>query len=642
MKRRTETFLGIHFDYHAQTDTQVGEFFNEELVDEFLREVKPDFMQVDSKGHPGVASFPTPYGTHAHIIKDVMPLWRKYTKKYDVALLAHYSGVQDDQAIINHPEWAVVNEDGSKDVRATSVFSDYKDKRLIPELKLLAKEYGFNGAWVDGECWGTKIDYSDGAKKAYKEKYGVEPDFKNNFRHYLDFCRESYWEYLKYYITELRKELPEFDVTSNWALSSESPTAREDLPLTFLSGDLPVRNAVDAARYESRMLEQNKKPWDLMAWGFSLDFEFHTHLQKTAKQICQELSEVMAMGGGVQTYFFQSPYRGITHRDVLERAKEIAKFCRAREPFCHKKQLKKETLVLFSEKQYYDERLDCPFHNFTPRYYDIDLRYLINALLDCNYHVTNSIIERNEDLTPYKTVILSEVDSLTDEQKQRLIAYAEQGGNLVIMGAKSTQIFKDEFNLKVKSCEEQYFAVEHDDKFACLNTQVCVYEDSPYTIQKGYLSRFDYYELYYKNQYFPAGLEKTVGKGRIALVPFAVGRTYNVVKDRNLKEFIRRAVKVAPTVRIENSSFVDVVIAEEQNKTFINLVNLNGGHCHTKPMIYDDITPINNLVVTFESAKKPSKITMQPENKEIEFTYKDGKVTCVVDSLEIHTVLVVE
>ena len=87
---------------------------------------------------------------------------------------------------------------------------------------------------------------------------------------------------------------------------------------------------------------------------------------------------------------------------------------------------------------------------------------------------------------------------------------------------------------------------------------------------------------------------------------------------------------------------MDVVIAEEQDKTYINLINMNGGHCHTKPMIYDDITPITNLSITFESAKKPNKITMQPQNKEIAFSYENGKVSCVVDSLEIHSILVVE
>ena len=187
----------------------------------------------------------------------------------------------------------------------------------------------------------------------------------------------------------------------------------------------------------------------------------------------------------------------------MDRAEEISKFCRAREQFCHKKQPKKETLVLFSEKQYYDELGETLFHDFTRRPYVVDLRYLMNALLDNNYHVTNSIIERNEDLTPYKTVVLTEVESLTDEQKQRLISYAEQGGNLVVMGANSSQIFKDVFDLKVKSCEERYFAVENQDKFACVNTKVCVFEDSPYTSQKGYLERFDYYELYYNNDYFP-------------------------------------------------------------------------------------------------------------------------------------------
>ena len=90
MKKRTQTFLGIHFDFHALRDYKIGGKYDEKQIDDFLSRVKPDFIQVDSKGHPGVASFPTPYGMHAQIVEDVMPIWRKLTKKHDVALLAHY------------------------------------------------------------------------------------------------------------------------------------------------------------------------------------------------------------------------------------------------------------------------------------------------------------------------------------------------------------------------------------------------------------------------------------------------------------------------------------------------------------------------------------------------------------------------
>lgn len=37
------------------------------MIDSLLAVVKPDFIQVDSKGHPGVTSFPTKVANGTHV-----------------------------------------------------------------------------------------------------------------------------------------------------------------------------------------------------------------------------------------------------------------------------------------------------------------------------------------------------------------------------------------------------------------------------------------------------------------------------------------------------------------------------------------------------------------------------------------------
>ena len=58
--RRSESFFGLHFDFHAVvSDSMIGQHLTEGLIDSMLVAVKPDFIQVDSKGHPGVNSYPS-------------------------------------------------------------------------------------------------------------------------------------------------------------------------------------------------------------------------------------------------------------------------------------------------------------------------------------------------------------------------------------------------------------------------------------------------------------------------------------------------------------------------------------------------------------------------------------------------------
>ncbi len=642
MKKRTDTFLGIHFDFHAQRDYKIGGKYNESQIDDFLQRVKPDFVQVDSKGHPGVASFPTPYGMHAEIVEDVMPIWRKLTKKHDVALLAHYSGVQDDEAIIAHPDWAVVNSDGSKDTRATSVFSPYVDERLIPELKLLADKYGFNGAWVDGECWGTKIDYSEKAINAFKEKYGKEPDFENNLKEYADFCRDRFWEYTKYYINQIKKEYPDFQITSNWAMSSQSPSSRQDLAFEFLSGDLAPKGAVNSAKIESRMLEQNGKPWDLMAWSFTLRFPDLITTYKSAVQLKQELANVLSLGGGVQVYLAQQPEKGINNDHMIDVAIDVAKFCREREKFCHKKSVVKETCVLISEKSYYDELGEVLFHNFTRHPYVNDVYQNVLLLLDCGYHVTNVMIERNQDLSEYKTVVLTNVEDLTEKQKQDLIKYAENGGNLIVAGDKSCKLFAKDLGVDVLKTEDKYFSVCEGELVTKVHGNFTYLSDSPNTTAKCYTASIKIFDHFEDSECFPARVEKVIGKGRICLIPFETGMAYSNLKDHALRKFIMQSVGVEPTVSLGGVQNVNAVLLEDDNKLYVNLVNNNGCQNSVEPVVFDYVCPVCDLEVSIKCASKPKKLTWQPQGKKLKFKYKDGIATCKIDKLEIHGIIELE
>lgn len=95
--KRKDSFFGLHFDFHASLeDKHIGETFTYGMIDSMLTTIKPDFVQVDCKGHPGISSCPTQVGTHPDSIrKDILKIWREVTAKHGVALYVHYSGVLD-------------------------------------------------------------------------------------------------------------------------------------------------------------------------------------------------------------------------------------------------------------------------------------------------------------------------------------------------------------------------------------------------------------------------------------------------------------------------------------------------------------------------------------------------------------------
>ncbi len=216
--RRKDCFFGLHFDFHANKHSAaIGSEWKDEILEELLVTVKPDYVQCDTKGHAGYSSYPTKVGTPAPLIHtDILRQWRRITKKHHVLLYGHHSGLWDTVASEKHPEWAAVDHEGNKTDKM-SVFGGYADGLLIPQLVELAVDYELDGAWVDGECWAAQIDYSDAARDAYRKATGKEAPLPDDeeFEKYKDFCRQGFFDYVQHYIAEVKKVAPHFELTRN-------------------------------------------------------------------------------------------------------------------------------------------------------------------------------------------------------------------------------------------------------------------------------------------------------------------------------------------------------------------------------------------------------------------------------------------
>ena len=79
--RRSESFFGVHFDFHARdTDTEIGRNVTQEMIERIIERVQPDYIQCDCKGHNGFSSYPTKVGNPAPgFVKDQLRIWRDVT-----------------------------------------------------------------------------------------------------------------------------------------------------------------------------------------------------------------------------------------------------------------------------------------------------------------------------------------------------------------------------------------------------------------------------------------------------------------------------------------------------------------------------------------------------------------------------------
>ncbi len=436
--KRAESFFGIHFDFHAGMDcTNVGARTTPEMVENIISLVRPDYIQIDCKGHPGFTSYPTQVGNPVPgFVGDPLRTWREVTARHGVGLYMHYSGVWDSKAVKDHPEWAAVGADGKPSTKATSVFGLYADKLLIPQLRELAGVYGVDGAWVDGECWATVPDYSPVALKAFRDTTGIQdiprkPGDPHWFE-FLQFHREAFKTYLRHYIAEVKKTNPGFEICSNWAYTDHMAEP-VSAPLDFLSGDYSPQDSVNSARVSARYLGRQGKPWDLMAWSFSTQPK---RAQKSAVQLQREAAVVVALGGGFQAYFTQNRDGSVRLNEMPVMA-EVANFCRARQALCHRAEAVPQVALLYSTEAHYRK-----VNGLFPRNYG-QLTTALIALLKKQYSVEvlgeHHLVGR---MSQYPLIVIPEWEYLDPKFINELTDYVKTGGNLLLIGTKTAALFQ--------------------------------------------------------------------------------------------------------------------------------------------------------------------------------------------------------
>jgi hypothetical protein len=657
--KRADSFFGVHFDFHAGPDcNEIGKNVDESMIENIVSQVKPDFIQVDCKGHAGYSSYPTRVGNPAPgFVKDQLKIWRQVTAKNGIALYMHYSGVWDTRAIQFHPSWSAVNADGTPSKNNTSVFGPYADSLLIPQLKELSKNYGVDGVWIDGDCWAHQVDYSFKARNLFTQKTGITgipmQPADPNWREFLDFSRQGFRDYVTHYTNELHKFNPDFQVASNWAFSTLMPEP-VSIPVDFISGDFSPLNSMNSARLEGRFIRNQGKPWDLMAWGFSWFYnEAGSQSVKSITQIQRELATVMSLGGGVQIYLSQKR-DGSVYAWTIPLLKGASSFVRARQPFCqHARPVPQIGLILSTFAL--DKKVNTPFGGFgmdrTPlqgvliggfRVETAPLQGVLNCLL-ASQRVVDVVAEHQLDnIQEYPLMVYPEWDTLSVSLKEKLLRYVSEGGKLLLVGPKAAKQFQDV--LQVDFIGQPKMSDNGLEFAGWLGNSLSLSQE----IQvKGSARPFGKIFRHWDMEE-PSSIAATItpyGKGQIAAMYMNIGNAYLYRSTPVVREFLNALVQEMQPVLmtdVKGSHLVDVTLNKLGNATILNLVNAAGPHDNDKILVFDEIPALGPLQISIRYPAKPKRVMLQPENRVLKFTYEKGMVQCTLPSLEIHEMVVIE
>jgi len=642
--RRSESFLGIHFDFHAADDSRrVGRNVTREMVRGIIQRVGPDYIQCDCKGHPGVSSYPTKVGHPAPgFVRDPLRIWRDVTAARGVALYVHYSGVQDREAVRRHPGWARVGPNRRRDRKNTSVFGPYVDELLLPQLKELADTYDVDGAWVDGECWSLEPDYGKHALEAFRRKTpGRKPPRKptdKRWRVFAEFCREGFRQYLRHYVDEMHAHRPGFQIASNWAFSSFMPEP-VSADVDFLSGDYSPDDSVNSARLEARCLAGQGLPWDLMAWSFRWKPGETCHTTKSVAQLQQEAAVVLALGGGFQVYFKQKR-DGSIYDWQMDAMAEVARFCRERQPFCHRARPVPQVALLYCGAAYYRMGPDL----LRPSSGQLGpLKGILACLLGLHYSVEITMEHHLAGrMDSYPVIIVPEWEYLEQEFKEDLLAYVERGGNLLLIGPGAAAMFAKPLGAVFRGrAEVKDQWLEFGGSLAAMKTvsRRVSLKDEVHPVGR----------LFAENETSgpsrPAASIAEYGEGKIAATYLNLGERFNHAATNVARDFLAALVRKlfpSPIVRVDGADTVDVTVNCLDGRLAVNLVNTAGPHADPNVAVFDRVPPVGPLDVGIRTGKRPERVILQPGTRHLPFRFADGEVQLTLPRLDIHGIIVIE
>lgn len=638
--RRDATF-GLHFDFHAtQYDKEIGADISEQNIRDLLSKVKPDFVQYDCKGHAGYTSYPTKVGTPSPgIVKDALPIWRKVTNELGIKLFIHYSGVLDGVAVQQHPEWARLDENGNSDGMTTSVFSSYVDDLMIPQLKEVVSAYNLDGLWVDGDCWGAKLDYSPAAVDAWKRETGYTDVPKHrgdpNWLEWKNFHRRHFESYLCHWVDELHKEFPSLEITSNWAYTSLMPKPPK-ANLDYLSGDYFPLNSLDSARFYARYIASIGKPWDLMAWGFnSVDGVGQT--LKTPIQLQQEASAVIMQGGAFQIYY-QPTRSGYIDNSIINTAAPVADFCRARAPFSRHNESVPQVALLFSTETWAD-LADGPY----PSIGNDEISGAMHALLESHYSVDIlPEFKLQPILNKYPLVVIADSYKLTDSFISAVTRYVEGGGSLLLLGEKCARLFEPICGVKFVGNPEMVSA-------EVVTSAGMVNENGVWQRVELAGARSIAYRYPFKNSKKDEDIAATVatyGNGKVAAIYGPVARNFFYTHHPYLRALIGDAAREVfpnPAVEIEGPACVDIALKRTADgRLSLHLLNTMNMQDSDRRIAFDYVPGIRNIKVKLSAKDKPKDVVWMPTGDKLKWEWRDGVLYTTIPELSIHGAIVLE
>ncbi len=663
-----QCYVGFHFDIHVvKSDTNIGYRLDLKGLTKMLKLSGADFVQTDSKGHPGLTSWfsKTPGATVGPgVIKDWVLEWRKATKELGLPLHCHYSGLWEITAGINHPDWCIIGPDGklvnsgggfrgmkSPGGDKISPYSPYVDELMIPQLFELIDRYDVDGFWIDGDIWAVSPCYCNDCIAAFKEKTGISDPPRTHedphWEEWANFTKEGLEQYITRYCDAVHQHKPGILICSSYLNTFHFP-GEPKVPTDWISADF---NSRDRARCEARFISTRGKPWDLMIWANYRNrksqgegFEEDDWVMKPALMLQQQAAMVIPFGGNVQVNDYPFGLRdGRLVPWRINRLREVFNFVKSRRTLCQNTVTIPQIAVLHSEHHLYSQPgvlLESPSPSGA-NLSNFDLASVqgaVHSLLECHYGVDIldewALLPR---LSKFPVVVIPEQERMSQKMVDALKEYVQTGGKLLVSGVAVFDRFGDKFfGIKGSLVKAGDYYLPADNGVLPVFTTWRLVETRE-AEEIGKLGANCVPDLLPN----PAATIHHINKGAVGYIPFDIFRFFNQTRYVPLRVFIQNVLDSLAgkmEIQIDAPTCVDVVLRQKEEKKIIHMINRASG----TDTVVDEIPQVGPITIVMNLSCRPKNVYLAFEEGNIQWNYDGTQLRIGIASVHIHAAVVIE
>ena len=246
--------------------------------------------------------------------------------------------------------------------------------------------------------------------------------------------------------------------------------------------------------------------------------------------------------------------------------------------------------------------------------------------------VMEHMLEDND--SSYPLIAVPELFSgLEDATVQKLLAYAENGGSLLLTGANTCRIFEKASRAFTAEDAGGGLVTYGDMEYAAVQDALVFQAENAETVAV--------FSKNYREEARPFAVVLPYGSGKLALIGADVGLAYNTSAQYALRRLIEKttALLYSPTARIEGAlGLLELTLLEKDGKTMLQLVNANGSHVGKNHATWDMLPPVCDVRLSVEAAEG-TQFLLQPEGRALVPEYRDGRAYLTIGNVEIHSIV---